>query len=197
MKGSYMNKTSRYPSIWYLMVISLFLLSSIGCVTEGGLSRKAQSSPENVVRQYLATDLRGAKLSTESIQKSVLPKIIIPTEYVSPGWDTVVIVMEPEILSVTPAIGREDEIMMVGVRYRIVGEAFGEEVINKSAVEDYTFEVRRVDNRWFIMDPTDLCPHISQAGLIHHLEGSYGNWKLQIEKVKSLTGTLQTSPLQR
>ena len=184
-----MSKAFRFRVILHLVFSCLFMACAIGCVSRGRLSREDQSSPKHVVRQYLAVELNGARLSTESIQKSILPKIIIPVEYVSPGWDTIFIVTQAKILDVEPVRGREDEIMKVGVRYEVIGEAFGEEVIAKSAVEDYIFEVRRVDDKWFIMDPIDLYPHISQAGFIRHLQGAFGDWKRQIEKARSLTET--------
>lgn len=35
--------------------------------------------------------------------------------------------------------------------------------------EDYRFEVREIAGKWFVMDPTDLCPHVSLHVFKQHI----------------------------
>lgn len=174
----------------YILIFALSLFP-VGCAHRGMGTHFDQRSPEAVVRAYIDADLFGATLSTKAYETAHLSEIIVPTEYVSPGWDTVSIVESAEILAEKTTIG-QDKLCKVVVQYNTLGEV-AEKLDLHPNVERYIFKTQRIDDQWFLMDPVDLRPHVSVSALITHIQGLLSH-ESERSDLKATLSTLQSLP---
>jgi hypothetical protein len=145
-----------------ILIVALHGLLA-GCTT---LAKCPCDSPEAVVRAYCQADFDGATLSSKSYEMSCLPKITAPSEGGTPGWDTASLISEFTIShSGDSHVGEQD----VTVRFNLLGPLTM--LCFEPGIRDeyYVFHTRKTGDKWMVMDPHDLPPHISVNSAIRQL----------------------------
>ncbi len=163
---------------------------SAGTALMGAVPEPTPVTPKEIAMLFLKLDYDGARLSSDSYVKSGIAGFTVSGEYASPGWDIVDLVKAYEILS----INEKTEYATVTVQYDVIGDLSDTLSVEQKA-KQYTFRFKRLNQRWFMIEPYDLRQHISIGAAIRHLEDliatqgdNAGTKKRQIQKLKRLEG---------
>jgi len=163
-----------------ILIILLFLPSA-------GISannpKPLPESSRELTKLFCKLDFEGARLSTDSYQKSDIAKFLVPGEFESPGWDTVVLVTKYKI----EKENLNDKQASVTVSYDVIGTVSSDLTVMKHKAP-YTFRFKKQKNRWVMIEPYDLPQHISIDTAIKHLEGLL---KIQGEVEPSTTAVIE------
>jgi len=174
------------------LISTTILIISVG-ILPGNISlaqtiQKIPETPRALALHLLKLDFEGARLSSGSYNKSGIGDFIAPGEYRTPGWDTVVLINGYEIHK----ISQKSDQATVTVKYDVIGSLSNELTIKKQK-ENYKFRFKREGQRWLMVEPYDLCQHISISTAISHLEhllvvqgDPEGTTKDLIEKLKQI-----------
>jgi hypothetical protein len=169
--------------------LSIFLISSIFsfCYAENEL--KQFDNPRQLVEFYCKADFEGVFLSSENYKKSNIGKFIIRGEYMSPAWDTVVLIKDYKIQEEK----QNNNNSSISVNYDVIGYC-SRDVTIKRKNELYVFRLKKQNNQWVLIEPYDLPQHISIETAIKHfksLEKTQGNTDSYIKPVLKKLNELQ------
>lgn len=169
-----------------ILIISAGTLS--GNVAAEETNQRIPVNPRELALHFLKLEFEGAGLSSDSYKKSGIAEFIVPGEYKSPAWDKVVLINKYEIDKMT----QTSDQATVTVKYDVIG-SLSTELTIKRQKKNYTFTFKREGQRWFMIEPYDLCQHISISTAITHLEhlievqgDAKGTTKVLVEKLKEL-----------
>jgi hypothetical protein len=156
---------------------SLLLVSALLCAITHPLAREESSDanqiqekldtgeyplkPEEVVKAFCRSDIRGDGLSSDSWRN--LQQYTIWED--APGWDTAVIISHFETVPIRAQSYKAE----VKVFYRILGRQSGDDVTLKRNSETRIYRLQKKKGVWRITEP-QLPPHISARTAIDHLE---------------------------
>lgn len=150
-----------------LFFFCMLLTFSSGCQSFTVHCGDESRAPQDVVEAYVKADAEGATLSSEKYASSVIPSIVLSSQYETPGWDTVSIVERSEVIGIEPMEDAYD-IQKVKVQYHIIADC-ADELMPKAYFESYSFRVHKMGNKWMIVNPTDLRPHVSLPAFLRHV----------------------------
>jgi hypothetical protein len=174
-----------------LIMISILIIgvgTPTSNISAAETKQKIPESPRDLTLHFLKLDFEGARLGSDDYRKSGIAEFIVPGEYMSPGWDMAIVIRKYEIEKTRPKSDR----VAVTVKYDVIGSVSNELTI-KSQTEHYTFRFKQKVDRWFMIEPYDLPPHISVNTAIRHLDHllkiqgeNSTTTRSQIEKLRQL-----------
>ncbi len=146
---------SKIKHIRLFYVVVLFA-SGVCC------SAESVPHPRDIVEKYCRFDFEGARLTSETWAQGAS----LVTWEEEPGWDTIVVVSDFEVVSVK----RETNTALVTVNFFVrVRLETAERFVQKNRTETVTFQLRQTDKDWKIESPL-IAPHVSARHISQHLK---------------------------
>lgn len=153
------------PVPWFIALVLLAGTVLFGCPgKDDGMPRNTLATPEETVKAYCDLDAKGARL-TSTTWAQVLPYISWTEEA---GFDRAVVISG---FTVQKARKNGEKAATVAVDYQVLGTLAGEYVASRRT-ETVRFTVGMTDRGWKISSPDFMPPHVSDAAMVKHLEGT-------------------------